>query len=373
MGTVLTPALTVSAGTTVRRIRELPVPGEILVAQGDRVEAQDIVGRAELPGELYILRLPERMGLEVVEVLNGLRVKEGAKVKRGEVLCEHRGLFGLLRTAFEAPEDGTVELISKRTGHLGLRLKAQPIQIDAYISGKVVQVEKGKSVTIESRAAFIQGIFGVGGERKGPLKLLEVKEDKALTESDIPDSIRGSILVGGSHPTEEALNKAAELGAVGLVTGAIDDKVLASYLGFDLGIALTGDEDLPLSVIVTEGFGALPISPHVFKVLEKHDGKLASINGATQVRAGALRPEVIIALNAEDAEQNERSPSQSLEPGALIRCIRVPYFGKRGYITELPHEAQEIASGAKARVLKAKLEDGTEVTVPRANVELLAE
>jgi len=34
-------------------------------------------------------------------------------------------------------------------------------------------------------------------------------------------------------------------------------------------------------------------------------------------------------------------------------------------------ELTELASETKVRILKAKLEDGREVTVPRANVELI--
>jgi hypothetical protein len=42
-----------------------------------------------------------------------------------------------------------------------------------------------------------------------------------------------------------------------------------------------------------------------------------------------------------------------------------------GVIEELPHELVRIETGASVRVLRAKLDDGRQVTVPRANVELL--
>ena len=39
----------------------------------------------------------------------------------------------------------------------------------------------------------------------------------------------------------------------------------------------------------------------------------------------------------------------------------------------LPPELQVLESGAKVRVLKVRLESGVEQTVPRANVEMIAE
>jgi hypothetical protein len=35
---------------------------------------------------------------------------------------------------------------------------------------------------------------------------------------------------------------------------------LREYVGFDIGVAITGDEDLPLTLIITEGFGGMSLS-----------------------------------------------------------------------------------------------------------------
>jgi len=52
-----------------------------------------------------------------------------------------------------------------------------------------------------------------------------------------------------------------------------------------------------------------------------------------------------------------------------IRIIRVPHFGKLAEVAGLPPDPVRIETGARVRVLEAKLRDGTVVTVPRANVE----
>jgi hypothetical protein len=113
-----------------------------------------------------------------------------------------------------------------------------------------------------------------------------------------------------------------------------------------------------------------------FNLLKSLTGKTASICGATQIRAGVIRPEVIVADDTENAggtAADEVVPSFSLEPGTNIRIIREPYFGLLATVTALPHHLVVVGSGAEVRVLEAKLNTtGEIVTVPRANVEIVA-
>ncbi len=385
MSQALTPTLRVAAETIVRKTRELPVPGRVLCAPGDAVAADTVVARAELPGDLFILRIPEALGIEPDEALKSLAVNEGDRIEEGDLLCEHAGLFGLFRSRFHAPVCGTVEFIAPRTGHVGVRLAPHAIELSAYVAGTVSAVEPHKSVTIESRGAFIQGIFGVGGERFGPIRMLDGGPKTLLGPAKISDDVSGQVLVGGTRPTLEALQRAARNGAAGLVVGSIDDYALTGYLGYELGMAVTGHEDVPMTVIVTEGFGWLPVAERTHALLRRLEGRAASINGATQVRAGAVRPEIIVARTEEpagsgggrDAGSGAVPPATSgdsatgLRVGGFVRIIREPHFGVAAEIVALPTEPQPIETGARTRVLDARLPDGTLVTVPRANVELL--
>lgn len=373
MSVQLTPGLTLSKSYEVRKRRELPVEGEILVQKGSAVKGDTIVARAQLAGELIILRLPERMGIQATEVMDGLKVKEGEQVSHGQVLAEHSGFFGLFRTVFQCPDTGVIEFISEKTGHVGLRLPPIPLTLSAYASGTVVEVEEGKALTILSHSTYVQGIFGVGGERFGTLRTLPVQPNEQLEVKHLPDDCSGLILAGGFAPTHETLIALAERGAKGLVTGSLDDTALREYLGYDLGIALTGDEDIPMTIMLTEGFGAMPLSPIAWELLSQMNEREVSLNGATQVRAGAVRPEVF-ALNSEKEQKEDsltKEPARVLKPGVRIRFIRVPSFGEFGVVTELPEKAEVLQTGAKTRVLRAQLDSGESVTVPRANVEIV--
>jgi len=148
---------------------------------------------------------------------------------------------------------------------------------------------------------------------------------------------------------------------------------LLEFLGYDIGVAITGHEDIKITLIVTEGFGIINMAQRTFDMLKALDGKTASINGATQIRAGVIRPEIIVPLTDQQAlDAAETSDEQYLDIGTQIRVIREPYFGLIGNVTSLPPELTVVESGTHVRILHAMLQDGRDVAVPRANVEIIA-
>jgi len=48
---------------------------------------------------------------------------------------------------------------------------------------------------------------------------------------------------------------------------------------------------------LTEGFGPSPMNEEIFDLLRSFQGKLACVDGTTQIRARMLRPEIIIPLS----------------------------------------------------------------------------
>jgi hypothetical protein len=353
----------------------------VRVSEGERVQSDQIIAEAQREGELRVVRVAESLGVSPQEACERIVVRIGDTVEQGTVIAKLRGLWGLFTTTVEAPISGRVEFISEATGHLAIRAPSSAIAVRAYIDGVIDKVEPGRGATVIAQATLVQGIFGVGGERSGVVTMLAVRPDQRIIEGDIPERCDGGILVGGQSPTVGALKLAAARGAVGFVTASIDDKTLAEYVGYDIGIALTGDERVPMTLIITEGFGSLVMNERIVTVLRSAEGARASINGATQVRAGAQRPEIITKVTEPNTEQHKNygadvvNPSAEqaggLEVGSRVRIIRVPYFGMWGYVTALPKELVTIETGALARVAKVALEsDRREVIVPRANIEL---
>jgi hypothetical protein len=377
MASGYTPGLTVSPRTTIVKTRRLPLKGNVLVAENDWVLPERAVAQANLPGIMQTVKVASRLGVDASEVPELLTIKIGDRVERGDVIARTKGLFGKFFIAdAKASTSGVIEIISPISGNVGIRESPTPVEITAYIPGRITQVIEGEGVQITAHGALIQGIFGIGGERRAPLKMVSQSPDQPLTEADITPDLAGKVIVGGSNISGAALRKAAELGVLGIVVGGIVDKDMVDYLGYDIGVAITGHENIPLTMVLTEGFGTIAMANRTFSLLKSLEGRSAAICGATQIRAGVIRPEVIVADETLEAGLNQHDDAPlnfMLGPGVPIRIIREPYFGALATVTELPTQLVQVDSGTEVRVLRAKLATtGEEVTVPRANVEIVA-
>ncbi|MBP9837631.1 MAG: hypothetical protein KBC84_02855 [Proteobacteria bacterium] len=374
MSRAYTPGLTIEENIKIVKRRELPLPGEVLFKVGDRVKAEQEVLKAELAGELEIIRISERLGLEPEKITEGLKVKKGDRVQVKDLLCEVKGFLGLFNSEYHSPTEGEVEFYLASNGHLGIRKPPQELTIKAFINGKVVEVEEKKSLVIETQGDIIQGIFGVGGERLGEVFYLDIPNHVNVTAElieNLTTSLENKILIGGANFDYSALKACAARKIRGVVTASIDAQTLRDFVGFEIGVSITGDEDVPFSLIITEGFGNLSLSERVCNLAKKINGKQASISGATQVRAGAIRPELIVSEDRSLLAEKEIK-EKSLDIGSRVRMIRVPFFGQFGSIVDLPQQPHLIPSGAEVRVAKVRLEGSVEeVLIPRANLELM--
>jgi hypothetical protein len=328
-----------------------------------------------IPGNAFPVNLAKRLGVSASELSHCMLKPIGQLVKEGEPLARSKGFFGLFRSEFPSPAAGTVESVSKVTGQVILRGDQIAVQVLAYLAGQIIEVIANEGVVVEAAVALVQGIFGVGGEAFGKLCMIAESPQTDLTLDLLKPEHRGCIVIAGRRITGEAVRRAIELGVVAVVAGGIDDHDLKEILGYDLGVAVTGTEKLGTTIIVTEGFGDIGMAQRTFELLKSHHGREASVNGTTQIRAGVMRPEIVIPL-ANQTSTNGHDTGRAvgaLEVNAPVRIIREPYFGKLGSVLRLPHEQTLLASESLARVVVVKLGDGSEVTVPRANVELIEE
>lgn len=433
----------------VRKVRRLPLPGEVLVEAGARVRPDDIVAKISLrPGIPWVVPVARLLGIQESELPKAMHRKVGDRVKTKEVIARaEQGLYG--RKEFESPTDGVIEDISVNSGRvvireefgreepplsvdvaveLGVRPKeigrfmlrkigdevkrgqifakkgeqaafftksaAAPISgiiseinentgyvtiarpfkevvVRAYLAGTVARILPGRGAVVETPAVRVTGIFGVGRETFGNLKTLVDDPAATLGPEMITPDCKDRILVGGGYVTNEALVKALEVGAKGLITATASYLNIIKSLGVKLGVGITGQEDVPMTLILMEGFGQLGMRRHVFDTLRALEGREASINGATQIRAGAIRPEIVVPFpESEGTVEAEPPVDEELSPGQAVRVINEPYFGATGRVVDLPREAFRIETEASVPVVRVRLSGGEVVTVPRANVEI---
>lgn len=374
MAHAYTPGLRVTRRTRLTRERSLPLKGEVLVKVGDVVRAEDIVAHTELPGPVTIINVVNQLGIEPEEIREYMLVKEAGTFKKDQPLAQNKPFLGMsfLKTVIKAPMDGVVENISEITGQVVLREPPQPVQVHAYFDGRITGIIPNEGVAMETFCSFVQGIFGIGGETWGELKVAVDASADVLTPDRLKPEFAGKILVGGKHLSLATYHKARDLGVKGIIVGGFHDSDVRSILGYDLGVAITGHEQIGLTLVMTEGFGEIPMAQKTFNLLKEREGQRASISGATQIRAGVIRPEVIVPFPQNEwatMTEEEHLSAHAVQIGDVVRIIREPYFGMLGNVTELTPALERVESETKVRVLEVKLDDGKLVKVPRANIE----
>ncbi|MSR29789.1 MAG: hypothetical protein EXS03_09515 [Phycisphaerales bacterium] len=375
MAKAYTPGLKVTPRTTYQARRLLPVPGTVKVKHGDRVTADMVVAETFLEGDVFPIKLAAMLGVNPRELPELMLKKTGDQVAVGDPLARTKGIFGMMKTEAKSSAAGVLESVSDSTGMVIIRGPQPAVQVRAYVAGTVVEVIAREGVVVETSAVYAQGIFGVGGEIWGPLVVAATGHNADLLEGDITESMKGAIVLGGARMTAGAIRRAREVGVAAVISGGIDDADLRDVLGYDLGVAVTGSEKLGITLLVTEGFGDIAMARRTYDLLAATAGRMASVNGATQIRAGVMRPEIVVPIDGGGTGEvfGGGATAGLLEVGTRVRIIRDPHFGVLGTVSALPEQPAVLGSGSKARVLEVAIEDGSRVTVPRANVELFGE
>ena len=366
-----TPGLTVSERITIQRKRLLPLPGTVLVTVGETVRADMPVARAELPGKVIALNLANQLGVAPGEIHDYLIRKEGHRIQKDEIIAENRPFIKWFKTEISSPITGTIESISPITGQVLFREPPKGLDVLAYVDGTIVEVHAQQGVTIETSCSLVQGIFGIGGETSGEIIMGVTRPEETLVPANLTPAMKGKVVIGGAFLSADAMARAKQVGVAALVIGGIHDKDLRALLGYDLGVAITGTEQVGFTLVLTEGFGTIPMATKTFRLLAVHAGQKASVSGATQIRAGVIRPEIIIPQAASSMAAASAPQREGIRIGDPVRIIRDPLFGVIGEVSRLPSELQTIPTESEVRVLEVRFGDGRTAVIPRANIEVI--
>jgi len=283
--------------TVVRKERRLPTAGEVLVKPGDKVESGTVVARGVVDNpDIRELRIYTALGISPDMVKDYMLKTTGENVGKDEVIAIYRSFFGRSTKVARSPIDGRIESFSSVTGRAIIKGHPIRMEVKAHLPGEVTEVIEGEGAVVEAKAAVLQGSFGLGGEATGELVLAVDSADMPLTSEEIKAGHQGKVVVGGSVVTVDALHAAAKNGISALIVGGVDQKDLTEFLGYEIGVGVTGGEGFGFTLIITEGFGVNPMNEARFSLLEKQEGRLACVDGTTQIRSRIQRPEVVVPL-----------------------------------------------------------------------------
>ena len=365
-----TPGLKILENTKVSKERVLPLKGDVHVKQDDKVDSKDIVASTEIPGNVQMVNIANKLNIDSKDVPDCMAVKLDEDVKKGQIIARSKGLFGFFKSDAKSPIDGKLINISEITGQAIISEKPLSIEINAYISGIIKDVIKKEGVVINSIGTFVQGILGIAGETQGLMKVLSKSPSERIESNDLNEDLKDKIIVCGSYIDMDIYDKAKQIGVKGIVCGGFDYTNISKILGKPLGVAITGTEQT-INLILTEGFGQINMAQKTYDVLKNNDGKYVSINGATQIRAGVLRPEIFIESSDHKDSKVFDEKDLVISEESLIRVIREPYFGKLGKVVSLPSQLMKMDSETRVRVAEVQFDNGVKEIIPRANLEVI--
>jgi hypothetical protein len=217
----------------------------------------------ELAREYTTVKVAEDLGRPAWQMKPYLKVERGQQVERGQWLAADLGPRGNKYSA--SPVRGKVYRIDHGFGMVVIEPLLEELEVRAWLPGRVAEVSD-KGCVVAGRGTVVRGIWGLGGETSGSITLGEPGPGKVVVR----------------HFADAALLEQLEDNeAVGLVTGGLD---LKDMLG----------SEPPFTIVVIEGFGKQQIGPGAFSLFEAYEGKLALLDGTTQLRVGVKRPRVIL-------------------------------------------------------------------------------
>jgi hypothetical protein len=205
---------------------------------------------------------------------------------------------------------------------------------------------------------LIQGVWGNGKQDFGVLRLVGEGPDSRLRPGSLDIQLRGAVLAAGFVDSAAALQQVTELSVRGLILGGLSSELIPAA------------RRLPFPVIVTEGFGEVPISEPVFALLKNNAGREAAIEGRPPEPYELDRPEIIIPL---PANRDVKPPDEvvPLAAGLRVRVLRGPERGGVGVVREVMQKAVGYPSGILARSAFVDMEGSGPMAIPLANLEIL--
>jgi hypothetical protein len=374
-----TPPLISSALARIER--RLPYAGEVIVRQGQRVEPEEIVARAFVPGIPQIVNMARALQIAPALVERAMVREVGNKVAQGEVLARSSRIGGRVCIS---PVGGKIEAVDSETGYVTVSPDPMVYELQATVRGLVMDVIPNQGVRIETPAAQVYGAFGFGQERSGVLRLLVTDPSEPIRPEMLDARSAYAIIIGGSGITAAALRRAVQEQVRGVIVGGIDEAELRAFLGWDAvrdwraGSGTwqvpsgTGNPQYDLTLVVTEGFGTQPMSVPLFDLLAAHDRQEALIEGLTRLRGPMQRPRVVIPLSSRTSGIQLDPARPQLRAGANVRLLDPAHLGQIGQVRTVSSAPRRLVSRVRALAVDVVLEDGTSILLPRTNMEVLS-
>jgi hypothetical protein len=224
----------------IRRERRLPLPGEVLVNEGQEVRPEDLIAEASLPGKFYLVDIARGLDVDPRDTQHFLVREPGEYLMEDDVIAQIGGAFQRL---VRAPLSGRFAAFHQ--GHALLEIGQETLNVQAGIIGVVEAVIPEYGAIIATRGLLVQGFWGNGRMGSGGLNVVESAWSAPLNVSMLNKAEQGQVLAVGQCLDADVLSHLGELGLAGLIAGSFATDLIPAAMA------------LSIPIIVLQGFGPL--------------------------------------------------------------------------------------------------------------------
>lgn len=350
---MLAPLIHILPLTTIRRQRLLPVPGRVVVRLDQKVSPVDVIAEANFGQEHALLDVARTLGITTEKAHKLIQCKVGDRITKGQVVAHQSGLVAQV---LRAPRAGRVVVIGD--GRILLEIGEGGYELHAGMPGTVTRLITDRGAEITTHGALVQGVWGNGRVDIGLMLSLLSTPDQTLVAENLDVSLRGSILLAGFCEDTVVLQTAAELPIRGLILGSMAPGLIPLAL------------QVRYPVLVIDGFGRRQMNSAAFKLLTTSVKREVALNTEAYNRYTGIRPEAIIPLPVSQ-EPAPPSEAEVFARGQNVCLRRMPRMGEIGTIVDVLPAAATFPSGLRAPAGEIRLENGEQVVLPLANLEVI--
>ena len=337
----------------IRRTRKLPIPGQVLVNQGEKVSPEVVIAQAELPGGIVFLDLAKGLSLPVEDVRACLTRKIGEHVQVDDVVASCEGAFPRV---VRSPVQG--QLVECQNGKVVMTTVEIQRKIKAGMSGVVEKIIPELGAVILTWGCLIQGIWGNSRMGTGVLKIFESSPDRPLQLSDLEQMKRGQVIMTNLCPPGDVLEEMISKGISGVIVNFSPPAMIPSLV------------KAPVPTIVLQGFAVESQDGLTDEMLKANEGKIVTVDAHESDAFDGMCPEVIIP--SEKGNFIEDAPLKGrLSVGQEVRIFSGSATGQTGIVSEISEGPLSFASGLSEFAGKVFLETDEEVLVPCKNLMIL--
>ena len=339
--------------TSIVRERLLPVSGNVLARIGQKVTPMDVIAETRWAREHVLLDVARLLRVSPNAADRLVKCKVDDRLAASTEIAVGKGLFP---RSVRTPRDGRVVAVGG--GQVLMEVGEAKLELRAGIPGTVIEVIANRGAVIQTAGALVQGVWGNGRIDSGLLVNVSETPDSMLTVGKLDISLRGSIILAGMVKDAETLDAAADLPVRGLILSSIFPSLLQKA------------REMRYPIMVTDGFGAMPMNSAAYKLLSTNIKREVTVNAETFDRYSGTKPEVIIPLPVSSDPPVPREV-ETFAVGLQIRMRRPPFMGMIGSIVSIKPGLSVLPSGLRAPVAEVKLENNETVVAPLVNLEVV--